>query len=143
MADGRLGLIFPTLIGAATVLASVWQFSTTARMNAKEPFLRKQLDACFDIAEITAKIGTTSDPAVFGAAVSRFWEFYWGQLAIVENRAVEVAMIDFGESLRRLPADAAKPAAELQPKALRIAHECRDLVLRSWGIDLGPLGGRS
>jgi hypothetical protein len=72
-----------------------------------------------------------------------FWQLYWGPLSVVEDRAVEAAMVEMG---RLVPAHV-PPASELPVKSLggpsyRLAHALRDLVLASWQVDLAPLEGR-
>jgi len=60
----------------------------------------------------------------------RFYELYWGELALVERGAVEKAMIAFGNGL-----DAKKGQREMGQLAYTLALACRDELAASWGTD--------
>jgi hypothetical protein len=76
-----------------------------------------------------ATLATSDDQTERTAALKRFWSLYWGELALVEDRRVEQAMVKFGEGLKR-NAD----REELQQLSLALAHACRDSLGASWGV---------
>jgi hypothetical protein len=49
---------------------------------------------------------------------TRFWELYFGEMAVVEGKAVEAAMIHFGKALK------AKDPAQLKQFAAEVAEAC-------------------
>jgi hypothetical protein len=58
-----------------------------------------------------------------GRAREEFWELYWGELVMVEDRAVERAMIRLGDALDRWQAGPAPP--ELGQRAADLRRACR------------------
>jgi hypothetical protein len=109
--------------------AEAERLSATRRIEATKPFLERQLKLYTEASQVVAIIATTSNNAARSKAVNRFWELYWGELALVENTEVEAAMVAFGEGLKK---DA--PLGELQQLSLTLAHACRFSLDKSWGI---------
>lgn len=105
------------------------RLSATRRIEATKPFLERQLKLYTEASQVAAAIATTSDNAARGKAVNRFWQLYWGELALVENTEVEAAMVAFGAGLN----NKASPS-ELQQLSLTLAHACRFSLDKSWGI---------
>ncbi|MBI1735352.1 MAG: hypothetical protein HYR51_09275 [Candidatus Rokubacteria bacterium] len=99
------------------------------KIEATKPFLERQLKLYTDASQIAAVLATTRDGAERAKATKRFWELYWGELALVENEAVETAMVALGDALQRN-----SPPPELQQLSLRLARACRISLDRSWGI---------
>lgn len=98
------------------------------RIEATRPFLEKQLELYAEAARVCARIASAHD---HDTAVARFWELYWGELALVENREVEARMVHFGQALQYMPED----RSELRQRALELAAACRASLARSWGVD--------
>lgn len=123
---------------------SVWQFWQQQRQANRQPFLRKQLDLCFQATESAARLAAEVDPKEWEKARVIFWRLYWGTLCIVENRDVERAMYDLGLLIPSGPAEQlALPLSTLGKPSLRLAHAVRDLILKSWKIRLPALVGIS
>jgi hypothetical protein len=108
----------------------------TQQLEARKPFLERQLTLYTEATQNAAILATSSDADAIEQASQRFWELYWGELAMVENGGlnakeggVESAMVAFGQCLNK-----ACSQAELQPLALRLAHACRDSLAVSWGV---------
>ena len=108
----------------------------TRQLEARKPFLERQLTLYTKATQNAAILATSSDPDAIEEARQRFWELYWGELAMVENGGlnaneggVESAMVAFGKCLNK---GCSQP--ELQPLALRLAHACRDSLAVSWGV---------
>jgi hypothetical protein len=126
-----------TLAGAVVAFAwGVYQFSATQasqaetrRIEATRPFLDRQLKLYTDATQSTATIATSASTADIAAATLRFWSLYWGELALVEDRRVEAAMVAFGNALNRKAA-----SSELQQLSLALARACRDSLSESWGV---------
>ena len=81
-----------------------------------------------DPAEV--QTNAVSDVTVSIPPVARFWELYWGELALVEDRRVEGAMKAFGDALI-----AGASADALQRLSLSLAHACRESLAESWGVE--------
>jgi hypothetical protein len=66
----------------------------------------------------------------------RFWELYWGELAMVEGEQVANAMVAFGNALRDLAPQDSSARARLRGAALTVAHAARQAVESHWGFTL-------
>jgi hypothetical protein len=145
-------VLVSALIGAATIGVGIWQFredsemrADTARLEARKPFLEKQMELCFSASEAAATLATTTDPKRWRASKETFWTLYWGPLSIVERPlaageigAVEGHMVEFGNKLKPLQNDPTLPLSELERSSLDLAHACRDLIFDSWEIEVPP-----
>jgi hypothetical protein len=101
----------------------------TRRIEATKPFLERQLALYAEATKIAAQVATQGNSDSGKKALARFWELYWGELALVENRSVEAAMKRMGDALR-----ANASTQELEQASLAVAHACRESLDRSWGI---------
>jgi hypothetical protein len=101
------------------------RLAASRKIEATKPFLERQLTLYTQASQVAATLATTPDPQERSKMIKRFWELYWGELALVENREVEGAMKALGANA---------PPADLQQLSLRLAHACRRSLDRSWGI---------
>jgi hypothetical protein len=137
--SGNLDSWLKTLayLGAVVVFAwGVIQFFAvrasqveTRRIEATKPFLERQLKLYTDATQAAATLATSNDPAELDSARKKFWSLYWGELALVEDRRVEAAMVELGRAF-----EAGGAGEELQPHSLALAHACRDSLAESWGV---------
>lgn len=112
------------------ISADAAKLAETRRIEASKPFLDKQLKLFSEATAATAVISTSVDAVEIGKARIRFYELYWGELAMVERGSVERAMVKFREAL-----DAGRPQKDLQGLSLILAHACRDELGAAWGTD--------
>jgi len=105
------------------------RLAQSRRIEATKPFLERQLRLYTEATEVAAVIATSSDEKQGSKALERFWQLYWGELALVENREVENAMVALGEAIK---ANASRGA--LEQASLRLARACRRSLDNSWGI---------
>jgi hypothetical protein len=124
------------LIALGGFLWGVTNFMLTARiqaearrLEARKVFLDRQLKLYTEATQVAATMATTTDAEKLAKAEERFWELYWGELSMVENRAVEGAMVGIRNCLASNCTQ-----ADLQQKALALAKACRDSLNQSWGI---------
>lgn len=101
----------------------------TRRIEATKPFLERQLTLYAEATKVAAQVATQGDTESGKKALVRFWELYWGELALVENRSVEAAMVRMRNALRTNAS-----TEELEQASLAVAHACRNSLDRSWGI---------
>lgn len=106
------------------------KYAETRRIEAAKPFLERQLALFTEATRVVAQIAVA--PAAPGSdkLKARFWQLYWGELALVERGKVEAAMKAFGDALER-----GEPAARLSRLSLDLAHACRDELAIAWGTD--------
>lgn len=110
---------------------SIDQSNKTKLLEIKKAFLDRQL-ALYTEATLTAsKLATNETPEEYDRHLQRFWELYWGELALVESPDVEAAMVAFGKELRSSSPDKER----LQVLSLALARACRASIDESWQID--------
>lgn len=127
---GALVAVGGLLWGITSFLITSRIQAETRQLEARKPFLDRQLKLYTETTQNATILATSSDPDELEKARGRFWELYWGELAMVENRGVEAAMVAFGRCL-----DKGCVQKELQPLALDLAHACRDSLAISWGVE--------
>ena len=116
-------------------------------LELRKPFWEKQLELYFAASEAAATISTSSDPVHRRAAEAKFWNLYWGPLAIVEDAGmkkpedavIESAMVRFGWCL-----DGTEECsrAELKQRSLSLAHKLRESVGKSWDVKFADLSSK-
>lgn len=124
----------------AALGAGFYQFTENQAQANREPFLKKQLELGFEISDTVAVLASTVDKTRWEKARSDFWRLYWGQLSIVEDKAVERAMVELGRvlPLAAVP-EPSLPMKSLQGPSFRLAHAIRQLSMNSWDVDLPAL----
>lgn len=105
------------------------RLAESRRIEATKPFLERQLKLYTEASQVAALIATSSDERQIQQALGRFWQLYWGELALVENTEVEAAMVAMGNAIH----EKANPQV-LKQASLKLAHACRQSLDRSWGI---------
>ena len=105
------------------------QLNQSRQLEATKPFHEKQLALYMEACIVSAKIATSSDQKEVDKSTQRFWELYWGELALVENKEVETKMVELGKGISRKANQ-----GELQQLALALSHACRRSLDKAWGI---------
>ena len=126
-----------SILGAVATFAwGVFQYtaneksqSDNRRIEASKPFLERQLKLYTEATQSAATLSTSEDANERAAAIRRFWSLYWGELALVEDKGVEAAMVALGKGLN----EKSSPM-ELKQLSLKLAHACRDSLAVSWGV---------
>jgi hypothetical protein len=105
------------------------RLAETRRLEATKPFLERQLKLYTEASQVAAQVATQGGSEAGKKARVRFWELYWGELALVENREVEAAMKQMGDAI-----SAGAAETDLKRLSLRLAHACRASLDLSWGV---------
>ena len=100
-----IGGVVVGLIGAGWTL---YTWDEVAVRESQKPFLEKQLQYYVEASKVAAKLTVLPLRAPAGIAPEetweganrRFWELHWGELVVVEDRAVGAAMAQFGAKVR-------------------------------------------
>ncbi|WP_148714019.1 hypothetical protein [Chitinolyticbacter meiyuanensis] len=106
------------------------RLAETRRIEATKPFLDRQLTLYSEATKVASQVATLGTTEAGKKARTRFWELYWGELALVENRTVEAAMKRMGDALA-----AGASEQELQLASLAVARACRESLDKSWGVN--------
>ncbi len=123
-------LEFTRQVEAEKLAATRQKEAESRSVEAKKPFLELQLALYTEVSQITAKIATSKDSNELAISQQRFWELYFGELALVENKGVGSAMIKFRKAL-----EDSLSQQILQGLALDLAHACRKSLDKSWKIN--------
>jgi hypothetical protein len=105
--------------------ANAERYAESRRIEATKPFLEMQLRFYVEAADVAAQIAASRDER----AIERFWELYYGDLALVEDNDVALAMVDFGNALK------AGKQTELNTLAIELTRSMRRSVTKSWDTD--------
>jgi hypothetical protein len=137
----------PLFIAAAGIVVGVWQYRDVNAQQYKKEIWSAQ-KALFEKA-ITAAATIANGDSLESVTNERkdFWALYWGNLAMLESRSVERAMIEYANILRpceiNAQAECLKPGPKgnpLQRAALNLAHCARDTLRTTWEpVDIGKL----
>lgn len=132
------------LVAVTGIAISIVQYSRTTERDFKKPFWEKQLNLYMDLtgaAAILTAFATDQDPvakAEYQKARVKFWELYYGQLAVIADPEVDKIMVDFGQCLRQIESnDQRCDTTMLKQKSLSLAAACRSSVSTSWKQNLG------
>jgi hypothetical protein len=113
-----------------------------ALREARKPFLQRQQELYFEAATQAAKLATLNGGPEREGARKRFYQLFWGEMSVVEDRAVEEEMVKFKQALEAYEAEKSEnqqaSRSELEQRSLRLAWSCRDSLARGWGYDRGP-----
>ena len=105
----------------------------TRRIETQKPHLERQLKLYTEACQAAVCLATSTNAEHKAAAEKRFWELYWGELCMVENRGVERAMKAFGDTLKRKAEQ-----NDLQSASYELAHALRRSLEGSWGFRVLP-----
>jgi hypothetical protein len=104
------------------------------QFEARKPFVQKQFDLYNETAAVVGRL-ITLDPKSDEWAKSsiRFWQLYWSELSVVEDKAVEAAMVRFGNALQAFHRDQ-RTQVDLQQASIDLAHALRKSIEESWRV---------
>jgi hypothetical protein len=105
------------------------RLADSRRIEATKPFLERQLKLYTEASQVAALIATSDEKREIQKATTRFWQLYWGELALVENKEVESAMVAMGRAITN-----GANRNETRQASLSLAHACRQSLDKSWGI---------
>jgi len=117
-----------------TTILTAFKDAETRRLTARTPFLNRQLELYLEATKVAAKFAVSDvSPSDAAQSKQRFWELYWGELPLVEDRRVENAMVCLGARLKGEPRTDCE-CESLQDCVLELAHACRQSLAQSWGV---------
>jgi hypothetical protein len=112
------------------------QTLTEAQREAKKPFYEEQLALYLEATNVASRISAPLSEDDEKAAIVRFWQLYWGQLALVESQDVARAMMAFKDVLEDTTLTREDRAAQLKRKTIDLARQCRESLKESWDVEL-------
>jgi hypothetical protein len=109
---------------------ALYQYMITRRVEARQPFLNKQLELYFRTAAVVGKFAVLKpNTEEWARNEAEFWEIYWSELSVVESEEVEKGMVKVGHAIGQYNAT---PASEEKKKALNVEiYELADAIKAS------------
>jgi hypothetical protein len=117
-------------------------------LEARKPFIDKQLALYLETAQTTGKLVSTkpTDGGEWDGQVRRFEQLFWTELSMVEDEGVKGAMQAFGEKLRWVNENKQKVRdvdfEDLKQRSYRLARALRSSIEATWDVDLSRGGQR-
>jgi hypothetical protein len=128
------------IAAVVALLGTLWKSWREQQQANRRPFLEKQLELCFAASEAAAQLVTEPHSLQWETARLTFWRLYWGPLSVVEDPAVESAMVEFGKFIPPTPVNELTVVTEaMRDASYDLAHAIRRLILKSWNVDLPDL----
>lgn len=109
----------------AAAKIDVERYAENRRVEASRPALETQLKFYIEAAGVASKIAHSGDQA----AIDRFWELYYGELSLVENNDVALAMKAFGDAMNN------GERTQLTTLAHELTERMRESLEKSWGSE--------
>lgn len=145
-----IGDLVPALSGLATIVGGIWivvtyirgqrELTVTRLIESRKPFLELLLKLYNETAQVAGKLVSSDYGSPdWNKACHRFWELYWSELCVVEDKKVEEAMEALGEVLGKIANSSNKIAHrdELENATYVLAHALRDGIIHEWGSHSG------
>jgi hypothetical protein len=103
-----IGDLAPALSGLATIVGGIWivvtyipgqrELTVTRLFESRKPFLELLLKLYNETAQVAGKLVSSDYGSPdWNKACYRFWELYWSELCVVEDKKVEESMEAVGE----------------------------------------------
>lgn len=125
------------VVGILTAVFAIVQYGITKRSEFRKRFWEEQLEIYKRTCVAASTIATSKEIAAVEKERETFWRLYWGELSILESKAVKTAMEAFGAQLRIIEAEQSSPKS-LEQLSYRLARACRASLEKTWdpvGID--------
>ena len=127
------------VIGGAIAL---WRYFDTTANEFKRPFWEKQIDLYVQASDAAATLAVAQPGAEWERAKLRFLVLYNGSLAIVEDKAIDSAMVRFKGKLEAFEQDPTPDTREEMRKAsLSLAHSFKESLAKDWKRKLRDMKG--
>lgn len=140
----RMLPLVTVLLAIASFWFGVFQFYSEREKEFKKPLWEKQLEVYLEATKATATLATFirekegESQKEWEKARIRFWQLYYGELAVVEDKKVSQAIVEFGKCLREYKYGECDQK-KLVTISLNLAQLCRDSVGESWKEPLGKV----
>ena len=121
-----------TAAGACVVfIVGILKYVDTRNKEFRQAFWQKQFDVYVRATRAAAKIAIAPDIASAKSERDEFWVLYLGELSILENNDVRIAMINFGKQLTAFE-DGKRNIDALEDLSYKLARACRESLKKTW-----------
>ena len=91
---GTLGI---SLIGAVWVVTT---YLHDARVEFQKGWVAQDVGFCVEVSKTVGSLTASPDQNTWNKTIGDFWQFYWGNLVLIETPEIENAMVQFGHKLK-------------------------------------------
>ncbi len=140
------------LLVAGGLAVGLWQYWDANRQQYKKEIWSAQKELYESAIEAASRIANGDSLESVVKSRKKFWQLYWGNMAMLESQTVATSMIEFGDILaacevskdescfRPIPGNIKTP---LQEASLNLAHCARESLQYTWEpVDIGKLAGK-
>lgn len=120
-------------------LAAGWAITTYVHENRlafQKQWVSKHIELCVSASETVGALSSRDTEAEWNKDIAKFWQLYWGPLALIEPQPVAQKMVDFGKALKTTEF---ANRFQLGPKAIAVSKACRDhidqIMQNDWRFD--------
>ncbi|MCH8810027.1 MAG: hypothetical protein IH993_09385 [Proteobacteria bacterium] len=139
-AGSAITAISTVAISAFVFLTQRVQSIQDFERETKRPFIEQQFKLYGEAVAVASRLARAAEQGQRPPPeedLQRFWELYWGPLAMVEDFRVELAMVVFGRSLEDYAGGISTECSRMLNKAsLALAHRARQSLEEQWGVEL-------
>jgi len=113
----------------------VWQYSDIKTKEYQKPLWETQIRIYIEVADLVSRLTNEITIAKWEADKIRFYELYWGSMILIEDNAVETAMVNFGNHLYdfdkiKNPEQKEEVRKKLRKYAHELSYALRDSINR-------------
>jgi len=123
----------PYMMTVITISIGIYQYWDKRKQDYRRQIWEEQKQLYFQATKAASRIALfeTLDNSLEDRKI--FWTLYYGQLAILENRAVELAMKNYGDLLEDMETGTIDYSKSmLQNMSLNLAIACRNSLKETW-----------
>lgn len=130
-----IAVVVGVCVSVANYRAAKEKEAESRKYEATKPFLELRQKMCLDALENASILasGKLHNEEEVKNARKRFYELYWGVIALVEDTAVEKKMVAFVNAEQ-------STGVPLEIPTLNLAHAIRQSLIHSWKVDTVRIG---
>ena len=120
---------------------ALWKYEDAVEKSFRKPFWEKQIQCYFEASKYASILATSCDEEERSNAKGKFYQLYYGMLAMVEDDKVEEAMIEFHKELSSSK-NILCGTKKLKNLSLELAWNLRSSIGSTWDIQLPTVKGK-
>ena len=125
-----------------TAFFGIFQYGMSKRNEFRRRFWEEQLVVYRKACCVAGSLASSSSLNDVEKQRLEFWSLYWGEMSILENKAVKEAMMAFGKQLI-LVQNNDSVTSDLTQLSYTLARECRRSLEQTWNpVRLDVLGDK-
>ncbi|WP_075343417.1 hypothetical protein [Tenacibaculum agarivorans] len=121
------------IIATVVAIFGIIKYFDSKRQEFKKRIWEERKSLYYEITNYTSKIAIANTIDIIHDELKGFWSMYYGRLSIIEDANVYVAMINYGEELKKVEHDKLIPSqSNLKNLSFKLAIACRVSLQNTW-----------